>query len=394
MFSSIKRTLEHQHEIEKLKGENFNVFSVLGLERYENKTHSSFIAELLNPKGSHLKGNVFLKLFLETIGMPKHLDLTSARCGTEISIGLIDSDNKTGGRVDIFLKDQNGKTICIENKIDAGDQDSQIERYVNYNTQNNVVLYLSRNGTDASEQSRGKYVDGQDYFTISYRHDVKNWLRNCLREAYDQPILRETIKQYLILIQKITNQLGDSQMEKELLDTIESDYQSAKVVESLITQVEIRKVTQLLNELKEKLEEELTASNWEIEISERIGESYEGFRVRYKEWPHQVYIKLESQSRMPFHNTVLGITATKDLYDREEVKKLLEELNLPEKGYPKETKGWPFFNYIINWSSEKKRAELFDQEKFKELKEQLFEDVVSLAKGTEQPLSKLKPKNS
>ena len=35
-------------EISRLKGENFNIFSILGLESAENKTHSAFIAELLN----------------------------------------------------------------------------------------------------------------------------------------------------------------------------------------------------------------------------------------------------------------------------------------------------------------------------------------------------------
>lgn len=47
----------------KNKGELFNTFSILKMETAENKTHSNFIAELLNPKGSHLKGSIFLERF-------------------------------------------------------------------------------------------------------------------------------------------------------------------------------------------------------------------------------------------------------------------------------------------------------------------------------------------
>jgi hypothetical protein len=51
----------------ELTGENFNVFKVLGLTTNEVRTHSAFIAELLNPKGSHGQKDVFLKLFLEVL---------------------------------------------------------------------------------------------------------------------------------------------------------------------------------------------------------------------------------------------------------------------------------------------------------------------------------------
>ena len=45
-------------KIAKLTGENFNIFEVLGLTTNEVRTHSAFIAELLNPKGSHDQNEV------------------------------------------------------------------------------------------------------------------------------------------------------------------------------------------------------------------------------------------------------------------------------------------------------------------------------------------------
>lgn len=48
-------------------GRNFNIFSILGAEGSETSTHSAFLAELLNRKGSHGQGGKFLELFINTL---------------------------------------------------------------------------------------------------------------------------------------------------------------------------------------------------------------------------------------------------------------------------------------------------------------------------------------
>ena len=51
-------------EIEQyLKSEapDFNIFKIVGLYRYEVSTHTSFLAELLSPLGTHSQSNLFLK---------------------------------------------------------------------------------------------------------------------------------------------------------------------------------------------------------------------------------------------------------------------------------------------------------------------------------------------
>ncbi len=53
----------------------FNLFSVLRSESDEVRLHSRFIAEILNPKGSHGFGSYFLGELLKLIGMKlKSLD--------------------------------------------------------------------------------------------------------------------------------------------------------------------------------------------------------------------------------------------------------------------------------------------------------------------------------
>ncbi|MBX0332941.1 PD-(D/E)XK nuclease family protein [Pontibacter sp. HSC-14F20] len=66
------------HKYQKLeKQEGFNIFSVLRSHSDEVRVHSRFIAELLNPKGSHGQGTLFLNLFLNELEFP-HSSYTKA----------------------------------------------------------------------------------------------------------------------------------------------------------------------------------------------------------------------------------------------------------------------------------------------------------------------------
>ena len=220
LINQTRLILNHQKEKEILKGEKFNVFSILKMERKENATHSAFLKELLSPEGSHLKGDIFLKLFLKVIE-DKTLDVESCKVKVEHFIGKLDVEAKTGGRIDIFIWDKNGKSISMENKIDAKDQDAQIERYYNYKTSTNKVYYLTLKGNDTSEKSRGNLVAGKDYFTLSYKEDITEWLQLCLKESAENPILRESIKQYILLLNKITYSMNNDEIYKLIIDNNE-----------------------------------------------------------------------------------------------------------------------------------------------------------------------------
>ena len=56
-----------KYEILYEQKEKFNIFSVLHKDHDERRLHSRFIAALLNPEGTHKKGNIFLSLFLNVI---------------------------------------------------------------------------------------------------------------------------------------------------------------------------------------------------------------------------------------------------------------------------------------------------------------------------------------
>jgi len=172
-------------------------------------------------------GNSFLKLFLDFINLSEKLENFNTEDYTvtvEKYVGFIDKEAQTGGKIDIFLEDKNGNSISIENKIDAGEQSEQIKRYHSHNEEKNTVLYLTLHGNAATEFSACELKANEDYHCLSYQNHIIDWLELCLKEATDHPILRESIKQYLILVKKLTNTLemeGEKELENLVWDYIE-----------------------------------------------------------------------------------------------------------------------------------------------------------------------------
>lgn len=219
-------------EISKLKGENFNIFNILRIEYNEVTTHNRFLAEILNPRGKHQQGARFLELFIEHIFNNVSLSESKfrtlekirnekAKVKAEYWIGQIDHKKKIGGSIDICIMTNVGQ-IRIENKIYASEQKDQIQRYCyNHNKEDNIVFYLTLFGKES--KTAGKYEDGEDYFLLSHEDDTLTWLEACHSEAVDQPILRETLKQYIILIRKLTGQTTSKKMDKELEELILKD---------------------------------------------------------------------------------------------------------------------------------------------------------------------------
>lgn len=391
LVGSVKQILKHQAEIAILKGENFNVFSILKMESRENDTHSAFLGELLNPKGSHNFGNVFLQLFLNQIGNTS-LDANNAKVILEYSVGANDHVNMTGGRVDIYIKDAAENTICIENKIYASDQLNQLKRYYNHNKIKNNVYYLTLNGDDASEDSKNDLKIDVDYTCLSYHTNIIEWLEACCKEVTDQPIIRESIKQYIILLKKLTNQLSDAKMEKEIKELITANYTAATTISSTIRAVELEFASVFLNEIKQELEKLLNNKvihNWKIDVSEDLNQSWTGIYIYNDNWPKEIHIKLEGAPKIPWNNAIFGIKAQKAEYDRTKINQALNHIELLENNF-KETFHWPYYKNILNFSSIDERAKLFKDATRNELVKSLSLAIKDLCLVCEKPLSELK----
>ena len=217
-------TLEQaQQEERNRKGENYNLFSILSIERYELK-HSALIANLLDPEGSHGCGDAFLRAFFEIAlkgtAYPFE-ECTLPHSYTEYYTGPIAGD--TGGRIDILVKSSQYGLI-IENKIYAGDQDKQLIRYDNYGKEifgadGYLLVYLTLYGYDASKESTAtKSAEEVGYLRLSYAEDILRWLEQCVRLAYDKPLVREPLNQYIRTIKQLTYQDMNQENIEKIID--------------------------------------------------------------------------------------------------------------------------------------------------------------------------------
>ena len=174
--------------------EPFNVFSVLRSTSDEVNLHSRFLHALLDYRKSSNTERRNLMDFLHSVAgkenfKDKGIKVERERYNIDI---LITNDARPK------------QAIVIENKIWAGDQSQQLQRYFKTLKKRGFcdiqLLYLTPDGHAPSEDSAGNL----DYKTISYKDDLPPWLERCQKRAYDEPTLRESVAQYLWLVQKLT----------------------------------------------------------------------------------------------------------------------------------------------------------------------------------------------
>ena len=216
---------QEQQEERNRKGENYNLFSILNIERYELK-HSALIANLLDSEGSHGCGDAFLRAFFEIAlkgtAYPFESSTLPHSC-TEYYTGPIAGD--TGGRIDILVESKSSHYgLIIENKIYAGDQDKQLTRYDNYGKKTfgadrYLLVYLTLFGSEASEGSTAKgNAKEVDYLCLSYAEDILRWLEQCVRLADNKPLVRESLNQYIRTIKQLTYQDMNQENIQEIID--------------------------------------------------------------------------------------------------------------------------------------------------------------------------------
>ena len=280
-------------QIAEITGENFNVFKILGLTTNEVRTHSAFIAELLDPKGSHGCKDAFLKLFVEKLRsiindqtneskekgnqildrINKFIGSDKCKANVEYHIGEINEEKTVGGRIDILLRDHNNHDnheIIIENKIYAYEQENQLIRYYNYN-KNAPIIFLTLYG--GKPNSANGLKEFEHFLCISYKEDVKNWLEQCLKETINKPLLRETITQYINLIKHLTNQTMNDIMKNEMIKEI------IKSSENILAAIEIaNNIDNIKNVIFSNFFKSLNTEGVKINLKVH---SYDGESIRF-----------------------------------------------------------------------------------------------------------------
>ena len=259
--------------IAKATGDNFNIFNILGIGHYEVTTHSPMLGELLNPEGRHGQGAMFLHLFLLQFKV-SNFDADSAELKREFPIGP--KAGASGGRIDILLKDRNGSAIIIENKIYTGDGYGQLELYRKAFPEAEL-FYLTLAGDKPKKVCGG--VDPPPR-CISYKTDILGWLRDCHKAAVRVPAVRETIYQYIRLIEELTDQ-GNMNMDEDLVNGIVDGKESLAAFFALHREYHAV-CAKLMGLVRVGLEKLATDHGLEVEVG-MDGAKYGGFYFRKPE---------------------------------------------------------------------------------------------------------------
>jgi hypothetical protein len=334
-------------KINDLTGENFNVFRILKLESSEVRMHSAFIAELLNPHGSHGQRDVFLKLFVKSFCFKENLiDTESCRISIEENIGRINEDRTQGGRIDIVITDIHSHQIIIENKIYANDQTKQLTRYYNYSN-NADIIYLTLDGKDAAKDSKGELEDGIHYKRYSYKHDILDWLELCRKEVAIYPIVREAITHYINLIKYLTNQTLNKTMQDELSDLIKLNLEASfSIVDNLD-----KACDKISKEFGLMLKDECNKKGLVCKFNLDFDEKYNGIWIWKEEWK---YVNIGFQFQNYDKDLIYGIVTKKHPKDSPIPLEVRNNINVLPSNTPKINDWWPWFKRMEepynNWS--------------------------------------------
>jgi len=221
-------------------GVKFNIFKIARIHEKE-VIMCRVIADLLNPRGSHYKGDIYLKLFWNIISSKSKncpsLNTVNAKVTTEYS-------TDAQRRIDIVIEDGN-IFIPIEAKIWAGERVDQLRDYAKYSKKKNggkdiPVLFLTVDGKESETAVKDEYI------SVSFKEDIILWLEKCLKEKETEtsPPIREIIKQLIEAIRSILGYSEDSNMDKEISGLI------FKSEETIRAAVEIDKVIKAIDDEK------------------------------------------------------------------------------------------------------------------------------------------------
>jgi hypothetical protein len=213
LLNQVQQIVKTHKEHANKQGEDFNIFSILRMENKEVETHSHFIYELLNPKGKHGQGSIFLKSFAKIV------------LGSEVSNTTINPQREDltaeNRRIDFTLETEKN-IFGIEMKIHAGDQENQLYDYMQElkirakRTNKDVgvkLFYLTLFRDEASEYSSKKDNKKVKYKCISFATEILDWINDCIKQSAEKSVLREALIQYKILIEKLTGQNMDTNTE-------------------------------------------------------------------------------------------------------------------------------------------------------------------------------------
>lgn len=310
-FSEVGAYLSKEKERKKIDND-YNPLLVIRHQSDEVKLHSRIIHSLLDTRGSHYQGSLFLEPFLKMLDFKDFaLDLHRAFVMREYK------------HIDLYISD-NDKHIIIENKIYAGDGDKQIERYIDsliddgVECENIAVVYLSIDERDIVPHSLGKWENDKAYLVygnnkilyknVTYKRDILSWIESCQSKAKNITNLYATLEFYKKCVENSTK--GEKMGLEKFLDEHKDNANYAKIVAE-IQKIKLEEI--ICKVFKGDFESKAEFSDWEFFSGNTIKEFNTGgykriFAYGNKKHLNQTFKFMLTLEKTRFNNAYIGFS--------------------------------------------------------------------------------------
>jgi hypothetical protein len=272
-------------------------FNVLRYLKPDENLLSDVISDLLDPRGPHGQGPLFLERFLRTSGIDLGQPLEGARVRREAMTTFL-AQNR---RID-FTVEVGPFGVGVENKPWAGDQAEQVADYVKhlekkYGEGQYFLVYLSGSGSDPTslgEVERERLKRQGRFRTLPYvsGEGVLGWLQGC-REG----CRAEKVRVFLgDLVDYIDTQFGGTGVGKKGEETGVVVKHALRDEESLALFLDVANafeevsaivISDFTRAVTGRLRQEL-GEGWLVmdeSQSEELSEAWEKIAVRKEGWP-------------------------------------------------------------------------------------------------------------
>lgn len=323
----------------------FRIFDYL---RTDEMGLSRCIAGLLDPKGKHGQGSLFLKEFLKTILGEGLYWETKANDLVNI---VLEKQANGQKRIDIYLEFQNS-IIGIENKPWAGCQDNQLSDYADFlhssaGANNWLLVFLSNrdpeNRSITAERRKLLENDGR-YIQLNYA-ELVGWLEICAFKA-KASVVRVFIEELAKFIRSYINgeiEMSDAKEIKSAVLKSPEALDSAFQVYKAMDDVKKELLENLRHNLVIGLEKEgLKLTDWEF----NGWRCNSGFNVQFGKEEQNLYLRFEFESTGL--NTFFWGIGRKEAYSNNIVKKQVNDLMNSEFYMMKIGQRFSWYSYCPN----------------------------------------------
>jgi hypothetical protein len=270
---------------------DFNLFDYL---RTDEMGVSKVIADLLDPKGAHGQGAVFLNVFAKILEQEWITSTNDWRVVTE---------QQANGqrRIDVYLESDIG-VIGIENKPWAIDQPDQLKDYAEHlekqaGNKEWRLIYLGNNEPSTgsiSKESFEKLKKDKNLIPLDF-HKLVGWLNDCAAQS-KALVVRVFIEELAKFVR--TNITGELEMSEEqeviseIMKSPEKNIEAAFHVSNSMSALKQGLLQKFQADLKSQLDKKGFHLVWDTRMSQGWG-TYAGFGVKFEEQDKYLYISFE-----------------------------------------------------------------------------------------------------